>query len=250
MKAFQDHFSKASDRYRHYRPGYPPALFEWLASECRERQTAWDCATGNGQAAIGLAGHFEHVIATDASAEQLAAAIPCERVNYFRSKAESSGLATQSMDLLTVAQAAHWFDHPHFNREAVRVLKPGGLVAIWTYGLGSIDARIDPVLRHFYEEVVGPFWPPERAYVASGYRSIPFPFRERTAPVMSISADWTLDDLLGYLSSWSASQRCLHASGIDPVAAWRGSFLKAWGGDAATERTMCWPLHLRVGSVE
>lgn len=249
MKSFQDHFSQHSDRYRRYRPGYPASLFEWLASECEERRAAWDCGTGNGQAAIGLAEHFERVIATDASATQLAAAIPCERVQYRQAKAESSGLAGHSMDLVTVAQAAHWFNHTHFNREVTRVLKPGGLVAIWTYGLCSINDQVDPILQHFYGKVVGPFWPPERSHVASGYRSIPFPYRERQTPEMDIIASWVLADLLGYLSSWSATQLCRQKTGIDPVAEWHDNFLLAWGGDAATERTIRWPLHLRVGRV-
>lgn len=250
MKPFQDHFSSQSKCYRHYRPGYPPVLFEWLAKLCQRRQTAWDCATGNGQAAIDLAGHFEHVIATDASADQLAAAIPCEQVSYLRARAESSALANGSMDLITVAQAAHWFDHAHFNREVARVLRPGGVLAIWTYGLGGIDAQIDPVLQYFYEKVVDPYWPPERAHVASGYRSIPFPFREHAAPELHISAAWTLDDLLGYLSSWSASQRYRQATGVDPVAIWHDRFLESWGGDGSQIKTMRWPLLLRVGTME
>lgn len=250
MKSFQDHFSTDSERYRRHRPGYPPVLFSWLADTCRERRLAWDCATGTGQAALGLVAHFEQVIATDASSQQLAAATPHARIEYRQAPAEASGLADDSVDLVTAAQAAHWFDHEHFNREVVRVLRPGGLVAIWTYGLGSISSEVDPVLKDFYAAAVGPYWPPERAHVETAYHSIPFPFHEREVPQMAITADWRLDDLFGYLSSWSATQRCREATGVDPLAEWHDRFLQAWGDDPRIERTLRWPLYLRVGSVD
>ncbi len=250
MKRFQDHFSHASEQYRRHRPAYPVALFEWLAGACQAQDVAWDCATGSGQAAIGLAAHFRQVIASDASARQLAAARPHSRVSYLQARAEASALAGQSMDLVSVAQAAHWFDHAHFNHEVMRVLRPGGLVALWTYGLASIDEEVDRLLYHFYDVVVGPYWPAERSHVAAAYRTLPFPFREIATPVFSITTHWSLDDLLGYLSTWSATQRCLEATGSDPVAEWRARFRAAWAAKPDVVRAIRWPLHLRAGRMD
>jgi SAM-dependent methyltransferase len=163
LNTFKDHFSSASDRYAAYRPDYPAALFAWLAGLCAERELAWDCATGSGQAALGLAPHFRRVVATDASAEQVRHAAPHPLIDYRVAPAEASGLADHSVDLVTVAQAAHWFDLPRFYAEAARVLKPGGAIAVWGYGRMLLPGEMDGLFQRFYAKTVGPYWPPERA---------------------------------------------------------------------------------------
>jgi ubiquinone/menaquinone biosynthesis C-methylase UbiE len=175
---FKDHFSGHAEDYARFRPHYPGELFAYLGSICAEREDAWDCATGNGQAAIGLAAHFKRVIATDASMKQLESAPLDRRVQYRVSAAEESGLDSNSVDLITVAQALHWFDLPKFWTEAKRMLKPQGIVAVWSYNLVSIAPAIDRVVDRFYRDTVGPFWPLERAIVEAGYRTIDFPFHE------------------------------------------------------------------------
>ncbi len=159
---FADHFSAASADYARYRPDYPDRLFAYLADRAPGRRRAWDCATGNGQAARGLARHFAEVIATDASAQQIASAPPHRRVSYRVAPAEDSGLPDESVELITVAQALHWFDRPRFWPEARRVLVPRGVIAVWCYDLLSIDAEVDAVVGRLYRDVVGPYWPPER----------------------------------------------------------------------------------------
>lgn len=160
--SFKDHFSEIAARYAEFRPTYPAELFDWLASLCEEHETAWDCATGSGQAAAGLSKHFRKIIATDASAEQIAHAGGPNNVSFRVAPAEASGLADRSIDLVTVAQAAHWFDLTKFFAEAQRVLNPGGVLALWGYGRLDLPAGMDAIFQRFYSETVGPYWPPRR----------------------------------------------------------------------------------------
>lgn len=248
MNGFKDHFSTQSSSYSRYRPGYPAELFEWLARQCTRHELAWDCGTGSGQAAVALADHFDQVAATDASHAQLAHALARTNIHYWTARAEASGLPDNSIDLITVAQAAHWFDQTRFHAEVRRVAKAGGLLAIWTYGFLSISPEVDSLVQHFYGQVVGPYWPPERRHVETGYRSLPFPFEELSVPPMTIQTEWRLEDLLGYLSSWSASERYKAQQGNDPVAQWRQAFSDAWG-DVSYQR-VSWPLHIRAGRVK
>jgi len=242
---FQDHFSHLAATYASHRPHYPAALFTSLAALCPRHDLAWDCACGNGQAAIGLAAHFSRVVATDASAAQIAAAAPHPRLTYGVAPAESSGLGPESVDLITIAQALHWFDLPPFYLEATRVLVPQGVIAAWTYGTPSLDdPRLNAALQHFERAVVGPYWPPERRHVESGYRDLPFPFSEVAPPACDMTAAWRLPDLLGYLRTWSATTRYMATVGTDPVAEFDRSIQTNWG---AAVHTVRWPLHLRVG---
>lgn len=181
-RPWPDHFSTHSADYRRYRPHYPRVLFEWLAQASPARSAAWDCGTGNGQAAVALGELFERIVATDPSANQLAEADLHPRVEYRNARAEASGLTTASVDLVTVAQALHWFDLGLFYPEVSRVLRPGGLVAVWCYGLLEIEPSIDRIVGHFYENVVGPYWPPQRRHIESGYRELPFPFAAVVPP--------------------------------------------------------------------
>jgi SAM-dependent methyltransferase len=243
-----DHFSDRSDAYARYRPSYPEALFAYLASLPRAHDRAWDCATGNGQAAAGVARFFAEVVATDLSAAQLAEAEPHPNVRYVVATAEASGLPDASVDLVTVAQAIHWFDFGRFYAEVRRVGRPGAILAAWGYGLHTIEPPIDEVLRSFYTKVVGPYWPPERRYLDERYETLPFPFREIPSPPFTLEVRWDLAHLQGYLRTWSATKRYEKARGQDPVAALAPELESAWG-DPAAQKLVRWPLYLRVGAI-
>jgi SAM-dependent methyltransferase len=246
--AFKDHFSGHAADYRAFRPDYPPGLFAFLASAAPGRDLAWDCGTGSGQAAVALAAHFRKVFATDASAEQVRNAEAHPRVEYVVAPAEACPLPDAAADLVTVAQALHWFDLDRFYAEVRRVCRPGGLLAVWTYDLHSVNPAVDPVLRRLQAEFVGPYWPPERALVDAGYRTVPFPFPEVPAPAFEMRADWDLPRLLGYMNTWSATKAFVRANGFDPLARLAPDFAAAWG-DPATVRTVTWNFTLRLGRV-
>jgi len=244
--SFQDHFSGHAADYARFRPHYPPALFEWLAQIAPTRELAWDCATGSGQAAVALSERFAEVVATDASAEQVAQAEAHPGVRYAVAPAEASGLADASVDLVTVAQALHWFDLERFYAEVRRVLRSGGVLAVWSYGLFECFPAVDAVVRRLYSEIVGPCWPMERRLVEDGYRSLPYPFPELAAPAFAMDARWTLAQAVGYLNTWSAVRRYRKDVGQDPLSLIASELSAAWG-DPAVERSIRWPLHLRIG---
>jgi len=250
-RRFSDHFAAVASHYASHRPSYPDELFAWLAGQLLERRRAWDCATGSGQAALALAGYFDQVLATDASSAQIAAATPCPNVEYRVAAADASGLTAQSVDLVTVAQALHWFELGPFYAEVRRVLKPGGLLAVWTYGVFRLDGgnaeQLQALLDRFYWQTVGPYWPAERRHVENGYAELAFPFAELTVPPFAMSLDWTLDDLAGYLRSWSATSRYRELVGVDPVAALVEALTPLWGEGS---RRVSWPLSLKVGRLE
>jgi SAM-dependent methyltransferase len=243
---FKDHFSVQAADYAKFRPQYPPELFRYLAGSTPEKKLAWDCATGNGQAAIGVAAHFERVIATDASAKQISRAEPHPRVTYLVAPAETSGLESGEFNLVTVAQALHWFDLTAFYAEAKRVLKSGGILAVWNYDFLQIAPEIDAMINHFYSEIVGPYWPPERRFIERGYKELPFPFEEIRGPAFSIMVNWSLESLLGYLRTWSATQHYIEAKGEDPVGPLGDSLRGLWR-NPEEERAVNWPLTLRAG---
>ncbi len=244
-EGFQDHFSARSAGYAAYRPSYPAALFRWLAESSPGRETAWDSGTGSGQAALGLAPYFRQIVATDASASQLEHAKPAVGVEYRVVPAESSGLGDRSVDLVTVAQALHWFDRPRFFAEVNRVLRPGGLLACWMYNLMEVSPEFDQLVGHLYTDVVGPFWPGDRVLVDQGYRTIEFPGPELTPPTFEMTEQWSLHHLVGYLRTWSAVTRYLKEKGQDPVAMVEPELKAVWG-DPDRTRTVRWPLALRV----
>lgn len=245
--SFPDHFSAVAGAYARHRPTYPAALFDWLAALPAARRHAWDCGTGSGQAAVELAARFERVTATDASGEQLARAAPHPRVTYRLAPAEESGVAGGAVDLVTVAQAVHWFDLERFWPEVRRVLAPGGAVAVWTYDLFTVTPRFDAVVRRLYDDVVGPYWPPEREMVDNAYRDLDFPFAEVAAPRFEMTAAWDLDRVEGYLRTWSASKRWAEAhGGRDPLAEAAAELAAAWG-ERARVRRVSWTLTVRAG---
>ncbi len=244
--SFKDHFSGHAGAYAAARPDYPPELFIALAAEAPRRESAWDCATGSGQAAVGLAGHFARVVATDASAAQLVYAQAHPRVRYHAALGEACGLTAASLDVVTVAQALHWFDLEAFWPEVRRVLRPGGVVAAWCYQLHTITPEVDRVVRHLYDGVVGPYWPPERRLVDAGYGELPFPFDPLDLPPCVMVRRWRLEDLLSYLGTWSACRRYQAAHGHDPLDEVAGELRTAWG-EPRRQRTVRWPLSIRVG---
>jgi SAM-dependent methyltransferase len=243
---FKDHFSGHAEAYAAFRPGYPRELFEFLATLPAGRQTVWDAATGNGQAAVELAAWFPRVIATDASAQQIASARPHAHVEYRVGTAEQSGLPSGSVDLVTVAQALHWFDFPRFYAEAERVLRPGGALAAWTYNLVRVSPDFDAVTDGLAHDIVGTYWLPERRWVDEGYRTIPFPLAEIAAPSFEHRERWDLARLLRYYETWSACRRFKKATGQDAVAAMTPLLKKAWG-DREAPRDIHWPVSLRAG---
>ena len=244
---FKDHFSSLAGQYAAFRPSYPAVLADYVAGLCAQRHLVWDCACGSGQATTNLAGRFEHVIATDASAKQLAEAAQVANVVYRVARAENSGIETASVDLIVVAQAAHWFDLKVFYGEATRVLKRGGVLSLWTYGNPVLETQdLDRRLRRFYSETVGPYWPPERKLVEDGYRGLPFPFADIPTPEFSLEARWALPQLLGYMRSWSATGGYVQQHGVDPVAVEEAALTTLWG-DPERERRIRWPMGLRIG---
>jgi len=243
--SFKDHFSKQAAGYAKCRPRYPQELFDYLGSIPPSRHVAWDCATGNGQAAIGLASVFDRVIATDASDTQIANAQSHERIDYRVAPAENSGIGSETVDLIMVAQALHWFDLDRFYAEARRVLKIKGVFAASAYNLLNIEPAIDVVVNRYYYEVVGPFWPPERKLVEQ-FADLPFPFHEVNAPKFEMTAQWNLDHLLGYLQTWSSTQRFIAAHASNPLEQIIDELRAAWG-DSQQTRDVTWPLLLRIG---
>jgi len=247
MPAFKDHFSRQSAAYSRHRPGYPPELIEFVVASAPDRHLAIDCATGNGQAALQLAAHFAVVLAVDGSQPQIAQAPRHDRVCYTAATAESLPVISGQAALVAAAQAVHWFDFERFYTECRRVLRPRGVVAVWTYELFRADGALDAIVADFYANEVGDYWPPERRYVEHGYRTLPFPFVEERCPAFELVTEWSLDEVVGYLSSWSAVQRYKDARGQDPLPALRERLDAAWGPDPV--RRLRWPIHVRLGRI-
>jgi SAM-dependent methyltransferase len=245
---FKDHFSQGSAGYAVHRPVYPMGLVDQLAAISPGHARALDCGCGNGQLSVLLAERFDRVDATDASAAQIAQAQAHPHVRYRKARAEESGLPDASVDLVTVAQAAHWLDLDAFYAEVRRVARPDAAIALITYGLWHVEGDVDAIVQHFYRRTVAPYWPPERRHVEDGYRSLPFPFRETSLPPMTIDVDWRLEDVIGYVGTWSAVGAARQALGVDPVDAFAVELAEHWG-DPAVRRRVRWPLSLRVGHV-
>ena len=244
-RGFKDHFSGHAGDYARYRPHYPASLFRALADRAPGRALAWDVGTGNGQVARGLAAYFGRVHATDASPEQLAAAPAVDRVHFSVETAECCSLDDGSVDLVTVGQALHWFEPDAFHAEVHRVLRPGGLVAAFTYQLCRVTPDVDAVVDELYDDIVGPWWPTERVHVDRGYRDLAFPYQEFDWPEVTLQTRWTIRDYLNYLGTWSSVRRYRADQGEDPLERVRPALLDAWG--AEMERDIAWPLAMRAG---
>lgn len=245
---FKDHFSGHADLYRTARPHYPAALFDWIANEAPSRACAWDAGCGNGQASVALAQRFGHVVATDPSAQQIGNAEARSNIDYRIERAERTTLADDCADAVIVAQALHWFDLPAFVSEVQRVAKPGALFAAWCYAGCSVTPAVDAVIAELYDATLGAHWPPERRLVDEGYASFDLPFTALTPPAFELQADWNVEQLLAYLSSWSAAQRYRKATGRDPIAAIAVDVRDTWGNPQQL-RAVCWRLAIRAGHV-
>ncbi len=247
MTVFKDHFSGHARDYARYRPTYPSTLFDTVAALVPRHTLCWDAGTGSGQAAGGLAEHFAEVVATDASADQIAHATPHPGVTYRVARAEQAGIEDATVDLVTAGQAVHWFDQDRFFEEVKRVTVPGGAIAVWAYDLLEVEGEGEAVLRRFYARVER-YWPPERALVAHRYADLPFPFEEIPVSQVDMTAQWDLERTLGYLSTWSTVKAFQKANHEDPVATLAPELAAVWG-DPAAEKTISWPLVLRAGRI-
>lgn len=244
--AFKDHFSAGSANYAAFRPSYPAALAGWLAGKAPARGLCWDCGCGTGQFSTVVAAEMDHVEATDASAAQVEQAKPHPKITYRAAPAEASGLADHVADLITVAQAAHWFDLPAFYAEARRVAKPGGLLALITYGVLNVEGDAPNAAVQDFRAVIAGDWPPERRLVEEGYRSLPFPVPEIAVPPIAIEVDWPLPALLGYVSTWSALKALRARGGEAELDRLATRLEEAWG-DPAMPRRVSFPITVRAG---
>lgn len=248
MTEFADHFGGHAADYVRFRPSYPEALLSFLADRAPHSRLAWDCGTGSGQVACSLAGRFDKVQATDASQKQLEEALQHPRVHYRCAEAQDSGLEDDSVALITAAAAVHWFNIERFYREATRVLSPGGVIAVWTYAPDLLaPAGAAEVVRELADELLGPDWPPGMDWVRSRYKDLPFPFQEVEVPRFEFSLQWSLDDLMGWIGTWSAVRRYRERTGMEPLEGLRQQLLSAWPvGDGGVVPVQL-PLYKRVG---
>ncbi|MBI1222956.1 MAG: methyltransferase domain-containing protein [Bacteroidetes bacterium] len=250
----KDLFSASAKEYSLYRPDYPDELYSWLFQQVNEFELAWDCGTGSGQVAKRLAEKFREVKATDISQNQLDHAVELKNISYSKQPAENVDFPAISFDLITVAQAVHWFDFDGFYHEVKRTAKPMALLALMGYGLieansgnAYLDGHLGEVIEVFYSRLLGPYWDPERKYIDAGYRTIPFPFEQMETPAFSIERSWNLEELIGFFSSWSALKKFQIATGTDPLPELARSFQMIWGEQEY--QSFRFPVILRVGRI-
>jgi ubiquinone/menaquinone biosynthesis C-methylase UbiE len=248
LETFKDHFSTQSSDYSKYRPDYLQELYDFILSEVKERNVAWDCGTGNGQAAVVLSQYFENVYATDPSAEQLKNAAQTNNIEYRVASAEHSTLPDNSVDLITVAQALHWFDFEKFYAEVNRVAKPNAVIAVWSYENCFVSDAIDKVFQYFYKDILGDYWAYERKHVENAYLDIPFPFSDVKEKVFYMKKQWNLKDFMGYLSTWSAVQKYIKTNENNPLELVAGDFEKTWENPLIT-REVSFPVTVKIGRV-
>lgn len=241
-----DLFSDKSDLYAIARPAYPPALLAFIAAQAPTRAAVWDCGTGNGQAAVALANLFETVQATDLSAEQIRYALPSSRVRYSVQAAERTTFENASFDAVCVAQALHWFDTAKFYPEVNRVLRPDGIFAAWGYSWSAIAPAIDSVVASDILALLAPYWASQNRLLWDNYRDIPFPFDPIVTPTFAIELQWTLDEFIAYVHTWSATRLCVAERGDDCLAGARRRLIEVWG-DPALHRSVRMRLAVRIG---
>jgi SAM-dependent methyltransferase len=247
--SYKDNFSAQSAIYAQYRPTYPPELIEYVAGLVEEPDLAWDCATGNGQTALELTHYFPRIMATDASTKQIEQAFAHPQIKYAIATAEESGLPDHLIDLITVAQAAHWFQFDKFYAEVRRIAKPNAILAIWGYGLMQISPEIDKVIHQLYYEILGDtYWDKERKHLDNHYTTIPFPFAIIPSPAFKIIRNWDLSDLVGYLNTWSSVQNYLKANATNPIDLIAQDLAKVWQSPD-NQRLITWDIYLKVGRV-
>lgn len=241
----KDNFSEQAAEYARFRPHYPQALYDAIYPLLPRYRRAWDCGTGNGQVALELANRFEEVQATDLSEKQVRNAPARENIAYSVQAAEAAAFPARHFDLITVAQAIHWFDFARFYAVVRKVLRPDGLLAVFGYGLLEIDGKAGDAVRHFYHNIAGPYWDPERRYIEEAYQTIPFPFDEIPFPRLEMACHWTFSQLAGYLKTWSAVRHFERQNGYNPVDNYLEELKAAWG--EKEERAVRFPIIGRLG---
>ena len=250
MKKIIDNFSRQSNTYKKYRPEYPKELYQVILSNSKGRNQCWDCGTGNGQVAKELANYFKKVYATDISENQIKLAEKKSNIEYIVTRSEETNFEENKFDLITVAQAIHWFDFKAFNAEAKRVGKHNSKVCIWGYDLLKVDEEVDEVIQEFYQKTVGSYWNKERRHIDSKYETIDFNFKEVTAPKnLAIKANWKLENMIGFLNSWSSVQNYKNAnSGLNPVKKVENELLKVWTKEKIKQ--IKFPIFMKIGIIE
>ena len=244
----KDNFSRQADVYAKYRPTYPQELYDFILSKVKSRNAAWDCATGNGQTAKELAKYFRKVFATDISQKQIDNALPAENIFYSAQTAEHTNFEDNIFDLVTVSQALHWFDVNKFYAEVKRVAKPGAWIAVWMYSLATISPEIDELINvKHYKKTLGNFWDYERKYVDDNYTTLPFPFLEIQCPVFKMKFEWTLDELVGYLNTWSALQKFITQNHFNPINELKEQIKPFWYPE---KMKIVFPVYLRMGQIK
>jgi len=243
----KDNFSLQAKQYSQFRPSYPPEMIEYILSFVHNKGTALDVATGNGQVAVQLANDFDTVYATDISDKQLANAVQADNIIYKNEPAENTNFKNAQFDLITVAQAIHWFNFDVFYKEVYRILKPNGIFAALGYGLFYTNPHTDKIIKHFYHEIIGPYWDPERQYLDEDYKTIPFPFKEVEVKQFDNEFTWTLEQLTGYLETWSAVQHYINQNNKNPLDLIREDLRHSWDN---SDSKVIFPLLLRVGSLK
>jgi SAM-dependent methyltransferase len=244
-----NHFGEQAADYLQFRPDYPDTLYAYLSSLVKEHDLVWDCGTGNGQAASNLAGYFKKVIGTDINQKQLDVAIKKDNIYYHCWPAEKTDIAGTTVDLITVAQALHWFNFDEFYREVLRVAKPNGIIAAWCYSLGRMNPEVNQVMDNLYYTILGDtYWPGERKYIDHAYRTIPFPFEVLLTPAFFIEKKMNFVQLVGYLNTWSACKEYQKRNQKNPLELIYATLQTAWG-DRDMQHIMRWPIHLRVGRI-
>jgi ubiquinone/menaquinone biosynthesis C-methylase UbiE len=242
----KDRFSSHANEYAQFRPTYPSDLYEFIFQHVKHFDAAWDCGTGNGQAARDLSMRFKKVFATDISVKQIQNAYKKENIFYSLAN-ERTEFPDESFDLITVAQAVHWFNMEDFSHEIIRVSKPSGIVALWGYGLLSINPTIDELVNQFYTEVVGPYWDPERRHIDEQYKNLFFPFKEIKSPQFTFSTRWTFEDLAGYLNTWSAVKNYSMAIGENLIDNFMDQLKIYWKDET---QTVNFPIFLKMGIIK
>lgn len=244
-----DNFSGQAETYARYRPSYPDEMYAFIFQHVQERKTAWDCATGSGQVSGKLAESFEKVYATDISSEQMKYAPQKANIEYLQAPAEDSGLPDKVFDLITVAQAIHWFDFEEFYKEVRRTAKPGSLFSVIGYGMIRVDKETDPLLEKFYDEMFGTYFSKSRAYIRNRYQNIPFPFEEVSAPNFQIGYRWGIEELEGYFNSWSAVQKFKERDGYNPVNGFLPKLQTTANWKTGEKREVVFPIFMRMGKI-
>lgn len=243
----KDYFSQRSESYAKYRPVYPTELYQYILSYVTEKNLAWDCGTGNGQTAAALSPYFSKVWATDISQQQLNHAVKLPNVSYSLEPAEHASLQDNSVNLICISQALHWFNFTQFYKEVKRVAAPRAVIAAWSYNLFNADNFTNAITEAFYRDTLKNYWDVERQYVDDGYKNIPFPFENIESPAFAIQVKWTLDELTGYLETWSAVQKFITENNYNPVPHIADKLKKRW--PANEKRKILFPLKLKLAYI-